>query len=192
VMHIADRFTVILDANVLYPFRVRDVLLQFYRQGLYRARWTDQIIDEWTRSVLDRKPHITDSIASQVATMRATFPESWVTGHEPLIPSLVLPDPDDRHVLAAAIKAGAHHIVTENLKDFPAAILDDFDLEAVTADQFLMQTFDLYPVGATSALKMVRGKYANPPFTPPEFITDLAASGLPMLASYARDFINHL
>lgn len=192
MMHIADRFTVILDANVLYPFRVRDVLLRFSHAGLYRARWTEQIVDEWTRSVLAEKPHIAASIAAQVDIMRREFPESWVTGHEPLIASLELPDPDDRHVLAAAIKSGAHHIVTENLKDFPAVVLDDFDIEAVTVDRFLMQTFELYPVPAAKVLRAMREAYHNPPFTPEEFIADLSARGMPILARCAREFLGHL
>ncbi len=129
--HLADRFTVILDANVLYPFRVRDVLLRFYEEGLFRARWTDQIIDEWTRNLIRNRPDHQASVLAQVEQMKAHFNEAWVMGYEPLIQSLQLPDPDDRHVLAAAIVCGAQHIVTENLKDFPAEVLDEFDIEPI-------------------------------------------------------------
>jgi len=184
--HVADRFVVILDANVLFPFRKRDVLLRFYHAGLFRARWTEQILDEWTRNLLEQKPHLEESIRSQQRAMHEHFAEAIVTGHEPLVPALNLPDPDDRHVLAAAIQCGAQHIVTENLTDFPADILEQFEIEAIDADEFLSRTFDLYPSEALAVLRTLRKHYNNPPFSPPEFILDLTAKGLPKLAARAR------
>lgn len=181
--HIADRFVVVLDANVLFPFRKRDVLLRFSQAGLFRARWSPQILDEWTRSLLAAKPGLAESVLSQREAMRLAFPEACVTGHEPLIGGLKLPDPDDRHVLAAAIRCGAQHIVTENLKDFPDDLLAEFAVEAIDADEFLSRTFDLYPAAALEALKTTRQSYRNPPFTQAEFIDDLMAKGLPKLAS---------
>jgi predicted nucleic acid-binding protein len=184
--HVADRFVVILDANVLFPFRKRDVLLQFHHAGLFRARWTEQILEEWTRSLLNLKPHLEDSIRSQQHAMRVHFPEALVFGHEPLITALELPDPDDRHVLAAAIQCGAQHIVTDNLGDFPAEELEPFEIEAIDADEFLSRTFDLYPSEALLILRQLRERYNNPPYTPPEFVLDLTAKGLPKLAARAR------
>ncbi len=64
---IADRFVVILDANVLYPFRVRDALLRFAEAGLFRARWSPTILDEWRRNLLKRRPELQDSIDQQTA-----------------------------------------------------------------------------------------------------------------------------
>ncbi len=120
--HLADRFTVVLDANVLYPFRVRDTLLRFHEGGLFRARWTEQIIDEWTENLIRNRPELEASVLAQVEQMRLHFDEAWVRGHETLIPSLQLPDPKDRHVLAAAIVCGAQHIVTSNLKSHLPAL----------------------------------------------------------------------
>lgn len=185
--HVADRFVVILDANVLFPFRKRDVLLRFYHAGLFRARWTEQILDEWTRNLLEQKPQLEDSIRSQQRAMQEHFAEAIVTGYEPLIPALNLPDPDDRHVLAAAIQCGAQHIVTENLADFPADLLEQFEIEAIDADEFLSRTFDLYPSEALAVLRSLRELYNNPPFSPPEFILDLTAKGLPKLAARVRE-----
>jgi len=185
--HVADRFVVILDANVLFPFRKRDVLLRFYHAGLFRGRWTEQILDEWTRNLLEQKPHLEDSIRSQQRAMQEHFAEAIVTGYEPLIPALNLPDPDDRHVLAAAIQCGAQHIVTENLADFPADLLEQFEIEAIDADEFLSRTFDLYPSEALAVLRSLRELYDNPPFSPPEFILDLTAKGLPKLAARVRE-----
>lgn len=184
--YVADRFVVILDANVLFPFRKRDVLLRFSHAGLFRARWSGEILDEWTRNLLDLKPHLEDSIRAQQRAMQDHFPEALVTGHEPLVAALDLPDPDDRHVLAAAIQCGAQHIVTDNLADFPAERLEPYDIEAIHADEFLSRTFDLYPAEALGVLRELRAIYKNPPYSQPEFILDLTAKGLPKLAARAR------
>ena len=184
--YVADRFVVILDANVLFPFRKRDVLLRFYQAGLFRARWSDEILDEWTRNLLRLKPHLEDSIRSQLRAMANHFPEALVSGHDGLVEALSLPDPNDRHVLAAAIVCGAQHIVTDNLSDFPAERLAAYDIEAIDADEFLSRTFDLYPSEALSVLRDLRGTYGNPPYSAPEFVLDLTAKGLPKLAARAR------
>lgn len=184
--HIADRFVVILDANVLYPFRVRDILLRFYHAGLFRGRWTEQILDEWTSNLLTAKPELQTSIDSQLAAIREAFPEAFVTGYELLIAGLQLPDMDDRHLLAAAIKCGAQHIVTENLSDFPAEVLEEFGIEAIDADEFLYRTFELYPAEAVEVLKVMRQAYKNPPYSASEFVMELTAKGLPKLASQLR------
>jgi hypothetical protein len=187
---VSDRFVVVLDANELFPFRVRDALLRFAEAGLFRARWSDDIIGEWRRSLLKLKPHLEESIDSQISAMRRAFPESWVEGYEPLIDGLELPDENDRHVLAAAIRAGAEHIITENLKDFPAQTLEPLGIEAVSADDFLSSTFELYPAEGVATLRAMRVDYKNPPFTPAEFIFDLQAKGMPKLASLLREHID--
>ncbi len=189
---VADRFVVILDANVLYPFRVRDVLLRFAEAGLFRARWSEKITDEWTSRLLNAKPHLEESVRSQLATMERAFPEAVVTGYEPLMASLALPDPDDIHVLAAAIKVGAQHIVTENLKDFPDAILSEFDMQAVSADNFVASTFELYPAEGVAALRTMRTAYNNPSMTKAEFIMDLMRVGLGRTAALVKPEIESL
>ena len=115
--------------------------------------------------------------------MREHFAEVLVTGYEPLIGTLEIPDVDDRHVLAAAIRCGAQYIVTDNLADFPAEVLTRHEIEAVDADGFLSQTFDLYPSEALGVLRSLRETYKNPSFTPSEFVRDLTAKGLPRLAA---------
>ncbi len=184
--YVVDRFVVILDANVLYPFRKRDVLLRFYQAGLFRARWSEQILDEWTRNLLKNRPDLENSVRSQLQAMDKHFPEALVTGHMALVDALMLPDMDDRHVLAAAIVCGAQHIVTENLSDFPEDRLAKYDIEAIDADEFLSRTFDLYPSEALSVLRDLRSVYGRPPFSAPEFVLDLTAKGLPKLAARAR------
>ncbi len=189
---IVDRFVVVLDANVLFPFRVRDALLRFAEAGLFRARWSPTILDEWKRNLLAKKPELEPSITLQLAAMREAFPESCVNGEGNILPALNLPDPDDRHVLATAIITGAEHIITENLRDFPQCYLQQFGITTVTADDFLASTFELYPAEALAAMRAMRQDYNNPPYTPSEFIFDLQRKGLPKLASMLKEHIDIL
>jgi len=185
--HVADRFVVLLDANVLYPFRKRDVLLRFYDAGLFRARWTDRILDEWTGNLLRARPELKQSIQAQQAKMKEVFPEALVAGFEHLEVGIALPDENDKHVLAAAIQCGAQHIITDNTRDFPLAELEQFDIEAIEADEFLARTFDLYTAEAMSVLRDLRSHYSNPVYTPSEFVLDLTAKGMPKLAARTRE-----
>ncbi|MCG5511512.1 PIN domain-containing protein [Ectothiorhodospira lacustris] len=137
------RFVVVYDACVLYPAPLRDLLMRLAISGLYAARWTEQIHDEWTRNLLKKRTELADALPRTVGLMNQAVPDALVTGHEPLIPALQLPDPDDRHVLAAAIRAGAQLIITFNLKDFPTDTLASFGVEAVHPDTFLEQQFEL-------------------------------------------------
>lgn len=189
---VADRFVAILDANVLYPFGVRDVLLRFTEAGLYRARWSDDILAEWTGNLLEQKPHLKASIKSQLDAMNRAFPEARVEGYQDLIDSLTLPDEDDRHVLAAAIRSDAQVIVTENLKDFPAEALVHYDIEARSADSFLASTFELYPQLAIGALRKMRRDYVAPAMSPGDFILYLNKQGLAQLAAFAKVEIDTL
>ena len=116
------------------------------------------------------------------------FDDAPVTGYEPLIETLDLPDAGDRHVLAAAIQCGAEYIVTENLADFPKAALARFNIEAIAADTFLSQIVELYPSEALTVLRALRKHYSNPPFTPSGFVLDLTAKGLPQLAAAAERY----
>jgi predicted nucleic acid-binding protein len=189
---VANPFVVVLDANVLFPFRVRDVLLTFKQEGLFRARVTDEILDEWTRNLIRLKPHLEKSVRQQEAVIRSTFEECFVTGHQPLMAGLKLPDPDDRHVLAAAIRCSAQVIVTENHKDFPSEVLDEYGVERLGADDMLANTYDLFPSGGARALRRVRKRYDNPAMSPSEFLLDLTRHGLSKLAAQARADIEYL
>lgn len=183
---IADRFVVVLDANVLFAFRKRDILLSFYSSGLFRARWSEQILDEWESSLVKKRTDLKEGIRSSRNSMRNHFPEAIISGYEALVDALDLPDSNDRHVLAAAIQCGAQLIVTDNLKDFPENKLNSYNIKAISADDFLALTFDLYPAESLTALRKLRIDYKNPPYSPPRFVFDLTAKGLPKLASRLR------
>jgi predicted nucleic acid-binding protein len=110
-------FVVVYDAAVLYPAPLRDLLLRVARTGLVRAHWTEQILDECFRNILANRPDLSVALLARTRElMNQAIPDVIVTGYQSLIDGLTLPDPDDRHVLAAAIRAGAQVIVTWNLK----------------------------------------------------------------------------
>lgn len=135
-------FTVLYDANVLYPSTLRDVLIRVALAGLVQAKWTDEILDETFSRLQANRPDLDPAALKRTRElMNASVRDVLVTGYEPLVPALELPDPDDRHVLAAAIKAKAQVIVTANLRDFPEIILSGWDVEAKHPDDFLLDQF---------------------------------------------------
>ena len=113
-------FVALFDACVLSPASVRDLLLRLALTDLFRARWTDRIHDEWIGGVLKRRRDLSKAQLERARDlMNQAVPDCLVTAYESLIDGLHLPDPDDRHVLAAAIRCQAGVIVTYNLKHFP-------------------------------------------------------------------------
>ncbi len=124
----------------------RDLLLCFFEADLYRARWSEQIQQEWLQNAIKKYPVRKESLERTDALMREHFEDAWVEGYERFIPIIELPDdPDDRHVVAAAISCKAQYIVTDNIKHFPSDVLKGFDIERGTADKFLASTFEHYP-----------------------------------------------
>lgn len=108
----SGRYTVLLDANVLYPNVLRDLLLSLASAGLYHARWTDRINEEWTRNLVADRPDIGPRIPELLKLVNQSVPDCLVENYDILIDQLELPDSDDRHVLAAAIAGHADAIVT--------------------------------------------------------------------------------
>jgi hypothetical protein len=120
-------FIVVYDACVLFPAPLRDLLLRIAHAGLVRARWTEAILDECFRSLTAARPELDESALLRTRSlMNDAVPDCLVKDYEPLVAGLRLPDPDDRHVLAAAVRCGAQVIVTANLRDFPAEHLAPF------------------------------------------------------------------
>src|SRR5438046_1599800 len=148
-------FKVIYDANVLYPAPLRDLLMWVALQDVVLARWTDDIHEEWMRSVLrDRTDLKREQLERTRDLMNDSVRDCLVTDYHDLISSLKLPDADDRHVLAAAIKAGTSVIVTYNLKDFPADALESYGVEAQHPDDFLVYQFDLNRAAICNAVRL--------------------------------------
>lgn len=137
-------YTAVLDSNVLVPNVLNDVLMRLAERRLFRPLWSQAIFSEVARTVLRLRPDIPpERIAYRLRCMDATFEDARVHGWESLVPALELPDPDDRHVLAAAIRGGADAIVTSNVRHFPATVLAGHGLECIPPDAFLLDHLDL-------------------------------------------------
>lgn len=150
--------------------------------GIYRARWTDMIHDEWIRSLLETRPDLDPARLDRTRQlMNDSVLGCMIEGFEDLIPALHLPDPVDRHVLAAAIHAGADAIVTVNLKDFPPEVAKQYELEILHPDEFLYQQFGLDPAAVVIAARNCRARLRNPPKTADEYLATLEAQSLPLL-----------
>jgi predicted nucleic acid-binding protein len=135
---------VLFYACVLSPAPLRDFLMRLALTDLFQARWSDQIHDEWTRNLLANRPELTaENLTRCRRLMDAHVPDCLVTGYESLTPTLSLPDPDDRHMLATAIHGGAGLIITYNLSDFPAPALGQFEIEILHPDEFIVRNWDL-------------------------------------------------
>lgn len=186
----SSRYTAVLDANVLYPALLRDVLLSLAHADLYSAKWTAHIRDEWVRSLLRDRPHEQDRIALAAESMEAAIPDCMVSGYEHLIDGLHLPDPDDRHVLAAAITGHADAIITWNEKDFPIEVLDAFGIELQTPDEFVLNQIMLRRNLALAAIKGMRLRWARPQYTAEALVDLLERRGLPQTAAHLRDEVS--
>jgi predicted nucleic acid-binding protein len=113
-------FVVVYDASVLYPGTLRDLLIRVAQSGLVQAKWTEQILDEMFTALRRARPDLDPTKLQRTRTLMGAAVRDWkISGYEPLIDAVKLPDPDDRHVFAAAIRARAQVIVTSNLQPLP-------------------------------------------------------------------------
>ncbi|ACT08552.1 conserved hypothetical protein [Dickeya chrysanthemi Ech1591] len=164
-------YPVVLDACVIYPSLLRDLLIHLGLTGLYQPKWTAIIEDEWQRNLLANRPDLTpEQISRTSELMNKAVPDAMITGFEPLIPGIVLPDPDDRHVVAAAVRGNADIIVTFNLKDFPQPSLNNFGIEAQHPDDFMTDLFDLNQALVLSAVNKQRRNMKRPPKSVGEYL----------------------
>lgn len=185
--------TAFLDANVLYPATQRSVLLELAAQKVFRLLWSEEVHQEWMRNLAARNPQIPPArIARMRALMEAHVRDGMVTGYEPRMAGLVLPDPDDRHVLAAAVHGGAGVIVTSNLRDFPAAALAPFKITAMDADSFVLQLIVADADKVVTALASDRADLVNPPLDADAYLKALERGGLVSTAAALRPMADRL
>lgn len=155
--------TALLDACVIYSAPLRDLLMYLAVKDVYRPRWTDAIHDEWIRSVLERRPDLHRAQLERTRDlMNRDARDSLVTGYEGLIEGLSLPDPDDRHVLAAAIHAGAEVILTFNLADFPADAIAVHGIEVRHPDDFCCELLNTSLGAFLEAVQLQRPELEEP------------------------------
>lgn len=175
-------FIVILDANVLFPFTLRDTLLRAAAAGPYQVRWSAEILDEMTRNLVSTRTMSDEKALRLRMTMERVFPEAAVTGYEPFVVAMKNHE-KDRHVAAAAVRAGAQVIATANLKDF--ADLPD-GIEGQSPDTFLCNLFDLAPDGFVELLRDQAADLVKPPITFEELLTRLASVVPELVAAVER------
>jgi hypothetical protein len=181
-------FTALYDSCVLYPAPLRDLLMWLALSDLFRARWSNDIHEEWIRNLLEDRPDLTrEQLERTRDKMNSHVRDCLVTGYEPLIDGLTLPDPNDRHVLAAAIRASADVIVTFNLKDFPTESLAQFGVEAQHPDTFIVHLIDLNPGRALNFVTRCWRNLKNPPKTVEEYLDTLLIQGLPETVAVLQD-----
>ena len=183
----------LLDANVLYPPALRDLLMWLAVVLAYEPRWTEEIHAEWMRNVLKNRPDVTPAqLARTRRLMDQVNPKCLVSGYEALVPTLTLPDEDDRHVLAAALHAGADVIVTFNLRHFPKKTLAPLGVRPLAPDAFLETLFAQNQARFLRGLRQHRASLHIPPKTVEEYLSALSAQGLTKIAARLEAHLDQL
>jgi predicted nucleic acid-binding protein len=165
-------FPAFLDACVLVPITLADTLLRLAEAGTYRPLWSPDVLEEVERN-LPKLTGTTERAHHRVSVMRDYFPDALVTDYQALVPSMTNHQ-KDRHVLAAAVRAGAAVIVTANLIDFPATATDPYDINVMHPDDFLLDQLDLYPDATVTCVGDQIAAYRNPAIGPREFFDTFA------------------
>jgi hypothetical protein len=172
--------TALYDASVLYPAPLRDLLIHLAGIGLFRARWSQQIHEEWINSLLHDRPELSrERLERTRDLMNVAVLNCLVEGYESLIPALLLPDPNDRHVLAAAVVAGVDLIVTANVRHFPKQSLRKYDVEALSPDCFIVGLIKVAPEQVCRAAREHRRSLKHPPKSAEEYLETLRRQSLP-------------
>lgn len=164
-----------------------DLLLRLAEAGVVRAQWTERIIDEVIDSLRRRRPNVPEErLERRRAAMRDAAEDCLVYGYEGLIDGLTLPDPDDRHVVAAAIRAGAQAIITSNVRDFPTEALTQYGIEVLHPDEFVLDLIDLAPGRVLAVLHEQAAGLSQPRMSVDEVIDKLEGNGLVRAAAQLR------
>lgn len=186
-------FIVIYDACILYSASLRNLFMYLAGAGLFRAKWTNEIHEEWIRNLLLKKPDLTRQALERIRDlMNAHILDAVVVDYEALLPALLLPDPNDAHVLAAAIRSKASVIVTFNLKDFPDEELKKYDIEAQHPDEFVRHLINLSLPAKLEAVKALRISLKNPPYSAEKLLDVWEAQGLPMSVDALRPYLSFI
>lgn len=180
-------YAAVLDACVMVPISLCDTLLRLAEQRMYRPVWSERILEEAGTAIGIVHPDIDPGLIDRrIEYMNQSFPGASAGELAPIAIGLELPDPDDRHVLAAAIRSRADAIVTANLKDFPAESVAAFDIEVIHPDDFLMSQLDMGSRTVLDALASQAAAAKSPQQSLDDVITSLARAGVPRFAEEVR------
>jgi predicted nucleic acid-binding protein len=186
----ASGFTAFLDASVLYGSVLRNLLMHLALSGLFRAKWSVGVHEEWMAALLRNRPDLSREKLERTRTlMDQHTQDALVSGYEELVEGLQLPDPNDRHVLAAAIRGHADVIVTTNTRHFPVQALRPFGIEPQHPDEFVVNLLDLTPGAVLTAVRRHRESLKNPPKTPEEYLGMLEKEGLTETVAILREYM---
>ena len=175
----SSRFTAVLDACVLYPAPIRDILLNLADLEIYSPKWSEIIQEEWIRNLLENRPDLSKSKLRRTAqAMNAAFPDAEVHSFEELIDLIELPDSGDRHVLAAGIKCKADAIITFNTRDFPREHMEQHDIEVYSPDEFVNLLNQMNPSLVKQAFENQLASLKNPPMPREKLVNTLEKCGL--------------
>lgn len=178
---------VVYDSCILYSASLRDLFMRLAIAGLCEARWTKDIHEEWIRSLLKNRPDLTREHLEKISEkMDAHVEDCLVRGYKKFIKQLVLPDPNDRHVLAAAIRSGAQIIVTFNLVDFPKKYLSQYGVEAQHPDLFLRNLLNVIPLEVMQVVQETRSRLKKPPQSVDAYLEILECQSLSKTVQYLR------
>ena len=178
-------FAVVLDTCTLYPAHLRDTLLRLAERRLFEPLWTEDILSELSEALA--KAGISPlPVQHLIGEMRGAFPEARIDGYQPLVDSTLCPDPADRHVLAAAVRAKAGAIVTYNRKDFPPEAVEPFEIAVIHPDDFLLDLLDLAPVEVIGDIKQQAQANSRSPNTVEEILNALSKVGITEFAENVR------
>lgn len=178
-------FVVMYDASVLFGNTARDLLIRVCIKRLVEGRWTERILDELDAALVKRYRLPWESITERRARMTMALPGAMVSGYEPLMPDVGLRDPNDVHVLAAAIHCGAQVIVTAD-RDFTRECLAPYNMEAKSLDDFMMDLYDLHPGPVYACIEQIAAARRRPPQSIDQVIDELARNGLIEFAAMLR------
>jgi predicted nucleic acid-binding protein len=171
------RYAVVLDACVLVPVALADTLLRIAERELYRPLRSARIVAEAADAIVEIHPDIPpEQVQRRFADMDDTFEDALVAGWEDLEDTVTLPDPDDRHVVAAAVRGRADAIVTANVRDYPVDILGPLNVEVIHPDDFLLNQLDLAPRVVLEVLREQAAHTRRPPLTPVDLIALIGPS----------------
>ncbi len=189
----ATRPIALIDTNILYSAGIRDILLQVAISELFEPKWSPDIRDELIDTFRKIRPDINPQRIERIWTeMNHFFPKANITGYEYLIDDLDLPDPDDRHVLAAAIHAACGYIVTEDRKHFPLVALESYGVIRLRPDDFLLMLLHSNPDDFIDAVRVVMARLTSPPYSVEEYLTMRTQDGLVNTVKELRKFAHLL
>jgi len=188
----ANRYTAFIDACALAGALKRNLLLTMAEAGFFRVRWSEKVLDETKRAIqkiLEAKnvPDAADRGVRAIGLMKEAFEDAMVSSYDDFLCVCDgLPDADDRHVLAAALKTQAAIIVTDNARHFPTEILGPLNVEACTSDEFIANTIALDTGKAVAAVRMMRERLKNPEKSAEVLLLDMEVAGLLLTADLLR------